>query len=287
MSASTVRTIDDVLSIMDSTLSRDASLSDSRKFIKNIARRDPHLMADSIDEIENIKSLLSPITQNPQVLVNVMAKTGAVVAGPQATSFFYPICDLTDAPWDIFCHSDSAEEFIRGYKQSSTAEVVEDVHADDGMRVVHMRKSIPAYPTPANIRIFVSNLRPFQSVLQLKNSYEQTVITAAGAVCFWPRLAARGMFRVFESNVGTSCYPRGKTFYRVELNPLKRTRLRKPMEKTEIYTGLESRVESVMFKNICDVDFEDYSLMADILENIVWAVSTSSTRYLGDIAYMK
>lgn len=170
---------------------------------------------------------------------------------------------------------------------SSSAEIVEDVHTCDSMRVVHMRKSMQSYPTPANIRIFVSNTRPFESVLQLKNTYEQTVVTAAGAICFWPKLVSRGIFRAFDSNPGTSYCPKGRTFCNVSMNPIKRNRLRKPMESTEIYTGLISRVESIIFKNTCDIGRDDYSFMIDILENIVWAVSTHSTRYVGDIAGMK
>lgn len=286
MSASTLRTIDDVLSVVEDTLPRNASLEESRRCIQNIAKRDPNLMRDSINEIENLRSILSPVTQNPHVLVNLMAKTGAMLAGPQATSFFYPICDMTDAPWDFFCYSSTSEEFICGYKNSSTVEVVEDVHTEDGVRVVHMRKSIPGFSQPANVRIFVSNIRPLESVLGLKNSYEQTIICAAGAICFWPKLISQGAYRVFDLNPGTSLYPKGKTFYELRLSTMRKTRLRKPMKKINVYTGIESRVESVMFRNTCDVDQEEYTLIADILQHLVYAVSDSSTRYLGNTARM-
>ena len=287
MSYSTVRTIDDVLSAVETTLSIDASLKDSRKFIQNIAKRDPGLMIDAIDEIESIKSILYPIAQNPEVLVDIMSRTGAVLAGPQATSFFYPLCDWGDAPWDIFCHSSTADDFIVGYRQSSTAEQVEDVNTDDGRRVVHMRKSIAGFATPANIRILVSDTHPLASVLQMKNSYEQSVVTAAGAICFWPKLTSRGMFRVFEDNIGTSCYPRGKTFYTVTLKELKKIKLRKPMGKPEVYIGTDSRIESVIFKNVSNVDHDEHMSAVDMLENIVWAACTNSTRYLGTIGSMQ
>lgn len=284
--ASTVRTVDDVFSVMESQLPKDASLIESRKFARHVTKKDKHLMNAVIDEIENLSSLMSPIAQNPDVLVRIMARTGAVLGGAQATSFFYPICDWTDVPWDIFCHSSTADDFIQSYKQSSIPEVIEDVRSDDGMRVVHMRRSIPDCSTPVNIRIFVSNMRPLESILQLRNSYEQSVISAVDAICFWPKLVSQKMYRVFESNVGTSLYPRGKTFYEMKLDPIKKTRLRKPMQTTEIYTGLESRVENVVFRNRCDINPDHYSRLINVHKNIVWAVSNSSTKYLGNIADM-
>jgi hypothetical protein len=286
MSASTVRTVDDVMSVMESNLPMNASLSDSIKFVRRLTKRDTALGNSTIDELEDPRTILSPISSNVSVLITLMARTGAMVGGVQATSFFYPMCEVTDAPWDIYCHCDTADEFLTGYKQSSGCETVDDVRSDDGFRVVHMRRSVSGFRTPANIRILISHLQPMSSILNLKNSYEQTAICAAGAICFWPKLLSRNMYRTFDSNTGVAAYPRGTTFYEVKLNPIRKTHMKRPMQSTEIYTGLDSRVESVLFKNICNVSSRFYNDSIQHLEGIVYAVFNSSTRYIGTTAHM-
>jgi hypothetical protein len=281
MSVSTVKTVDDVMSLMEEKLGDSASLSESRRFITNLGKRDSVLASSVLEEIESIRSVVSPITQNIDALTKLMVRTGAVLGGLQATSFFYPLCDLTGAPWDIFCHTDTADDFITNYIQSSGSEIVEDVSADNLKRVVHLRRSVPGCSSPVNVRVFVCNSHPISSVMDLRNTYEHTVISAAGAIHFWPRLTSKRIYRVFDSNLGTSAYPRGKTFYEITSDPLHRTRPRKQMEVPEIFSGLESRVESVIFKNVCNVPNTEYCALIDSLEGIVYSVFNSSTKYLG------
>ena len=286
MSVSTLVTVSDVMSLMDTSLSTTASLSESRKFILGQTKRDKVLGNQAIDEIENLKNILIPIAHNASSLVNLMAKTGAILSGPQATSFFYPICNEVEAPWDIFCHSSTAEDLIRGYMQSCSPELVEDSRTDNNMRVVHMRKSVPGYGSPANIRVYVSNSDPMASILSLKNTYEQTAVSAVGAVCFWPKLMSRGAYRTLDSNVGKSLYPKGRTFYEVRLSKMKKIRLRKEMDSPEVIVGLGQSVESVIFKNTSNIPDEDYSTLTEAFKNVVYAVFNSSTKYIGSTSGM-
>ena len=111
-SQSTVNTVDDVMSLLNSGVKRDASLSEARDYTRKIAKQNTMLADESVDELESIEGILSPITSNPAVLVNLMLECGAVLGGPQATSFFYPICEHFDCPWDFFCSAEKADKFI-------------------------------------------------------------------------------------------------------------------------------------------------------------------------------
>lgn len=287
-STSTVRTVDDVMSQLDTNLSRNASLYESKKFIQHLAGRNTILTSESIDELESLESFLSPITANPQALISAMMRLGAVIGGPQATSFFYPICEITDCPWDIFCPQETAEEFLRIYQSSSLAESVEQVGLNSKGRpyVVHFRKPINGMPKPCGIRVYVSNKHPMDSILSLKNSFEQTAVSASVAICFWPKLQSSGLYRTFESNSGLTQYPKGKTFYQLTVSPGKKTSLKQSMNIPSIYNGTNTRVETVVFKNTCSINNEIYSSSIKDIQNIVYCVFNSSSRYLGTTAGM-
>ncbi len=287
VSVSTVRTIDDVMSQMDDTIGIDASLRESRDFIKKITKGNRALTTEATDELENIEAILAPITSNPRHLAQLMMKCNAIISGPQATSFFYPICEFNSCPWDIFCNTKHSQHFIDGYKSSSGSEVIEDIQTDEGIRVVHLRRSLNGMSDSCKIRIFVHNKHPFESVLEMRNSYEQSMITAVGAVCFWPRLQEYKLYRVFDSNPGIKDYPKGNSFYESSIKTGKKTSLRKPMDSPSIYSGIEKRIESVIFKNTCKLDRERYLQNVDVLKSIVYCISNQSTRYLGTTSGMK
>lgn len=286
-SISTVRTIDDVLSQMDDAIGINATLRQSRDFVKKITKGNQALAAEATSELENIESILSPITSNPKRLVSLMMRHDALVSGPQATSFFYPICEFNSCPWDIFCSLKESERFVDGYKSSSGSDVIEDIRTEDGTRVVHFRRSLNGMEDCCKIRVFIRDRHPLESVLDMKNSYEQSAIMAVGAVCFWPRLQDSSLYRVFVENPGVKDYPKGNSFYESSIRVGKKTSLRKPMEAPSIYSGLEKRTESVIFKNTCNLNPEQYLEKVDALKSIVYCVSNSSTRYLGTTSGMK
>lgn len=285
-SGSTVRTVDDVMSQMDQCIGINASLKESRDFIKSVTKGNRALASDAIDEIENVESILSPITSNPRRLVQLMMRHDAIIVGPQATSFFYPICDFDGCPWDMFCHVKESDRFVDGYKSSSGADAIEDVCTKDGIRVVHMRRSLSGSTNPCKIRIFISPKHPVESVLEMKNTYEQSFISCVGAVCLWPRLQSHRLYRTFCANPGIKDYPRGSTYYESSIRIGKKTSLKKPMETPSVYVGLDKRADSLIFKNTCGLDREQYYKKVGELQSIVYCAFNNSTRYLGTIGNM-
>lgn len=286
-SNSTVRTVDDVMSVMELSISKNASLSESKKFVRQITTKDGILRAQSIDELESITGIVSPITSNPNALILAMSKSGAMIGGAQATSFFYPICQVTDCPYIIFCHSETADEFINIYRSTSGVDLIEDLGSTMTTRAVHFRKSINGMKKPASIVIYVSKRHPLESILSLKNSYEQTAISAVGAICFWPKLQSQGLYRVFDLNPGLTDYPKGNVFYQMVISPGKKAITKKPMTQPSIYNRISAREEIVVFKNACNIDNVIYNQKLVELQNIVYCVFNTSSRYLGHTADMK
>ncbi len=274
------------MSLMDQTLDFATSLDESRKFIRKVTRDNKKLATEAIEELESIVSFLSPITANPHRLLKFMFACNAAIVGIQATSFFYPITTLHDAPWDIFCHTDKADKFVDDYTASSGAEVVELVTSENGNSVMHLRRPVNGSKETCKIRIFVSDAAPIQSALDMKASYEQSIITPTCALCFWPKLMERRAYRSFSGNKGISEYPKGKTFYEIKLEDLKATRPRKTVEEPSVYSGITSRVESVVFENVASLNTSSFARNMEEMRRIMFAVHNSSTRYLGSTGNM-
>lgn len=286
-SNSTVRTVDDVMSVMETSIPENASLSESIKFVKQITAKDGILRSQVIEELESIATHVSPITSNPRALVLAMSRCGAMIGGVQATSFFYPICQVPDCPYVIFCHNDTADDFINIYRSTSGADMIEDLGNVKTNRAVHFRKSINGMKKPASIIIYASNKHPLESILSLKNSYEQTAISAVGAICFWPVLQSKKLYRVFDLNPGLIEYPKGNVFYQIIISPGKKAVTKKPMTSPSVYNGISTREEIVVFKNIYSIDNVIYKQKLTELQNIVYCVFNASSKYLGHTAGMK
>jgi len=275
------------MSLMNDSLSFEASLHESRKFIKQTVGKNSILRSQAMEELESIEAILSPITTNPSTLVTAMIRCGAMIGGPNATSFFYPICEMTGCPWYIFCHKEKADTFVNTYRNSSGADFIEDTGISKDSRVVHFRKSNNGMEKACNVSIYISERDPLESILNLKNSYDQTAISGVGAICFWPKLQSNGMYRVFDSNTGLMDYPKGNTFHQTIISPGKRAIMKKSLTTPSIYSGVSSREEIVVFKNVSNIDNVIFSHKLKELQNIVYSVFNSSSKYLGHTADMK
>lgn len=211
--ATTLRTVDDVfetLSIYEDT-HRETSLEDARKYITDVCRDDNKLMRDTIKSLESPSVFFSVLSANSKALLKLMYKTNTVLGGIQATTFFYPIAHVTAAPWDFYCSTvgSNSDHFISMLGQITMFDKLEDIKSETGERVVYYRGNVNGTTAPVNVRIFISKRRTLEYILDLKYSYQQSIICAVGAICFWPRLAKNKQYRVFRSNAGQSLYPIG------------------------------------------------------------------------------
>lgn len=283
----TVRTVDDVFSQLELDLGPDASISESSHMIKKLTIGNDALRTQSINELYNPVSIFSPIVANAEALVKSMSNYGVILGGIQATSFFYPVCDFADAPWDFFCcNLNGADRFIIDMTQFAGVDLIEDVRASNGTRVVYFRRSLNGESQPLNIRVYISNQHPLELVLTQPSSYQQTFICPYAAVCFWPRLNKKGLYRSFESNVNQFNFPSGKTKLRIQMKKLSRTVPKKPSSHPSIYTSKDERTEIITFKNECNIDKTLFKRETTKIQNIVYAVSDKSTRYLGNVSGM-
>ena len=284
-STSTVRTIDDVFSQLDLEMP-EATLAESRKYIKKITSPNHKLEMDSIEKLHDPNVHLSPLAPDTNVLLKHMSKYKAVLGGIQATAFFYPVCGITGAPWDFFCDAKKADEFINRFPQVTNAELLEDLCGDSGHRVAYFRKNVSGFDSVINIRVFVSESQPIASILDLKCSYEQACISICGAVFFWPKLQQRGLYRSFDSNIGLTQYPRGKSIHSIHTGSMKKTTLKRPSEFPSVYTGIVERVEAIVFSSKSKSVQGEMDKEVRNLQEIVYAVHNTSTRYLGTVGDM-
>lgn len=286
--ASTVRTIDDVFSQLEIDLREDASLIESRDRIRRLTKNNTALESESIDQLQSIRNIVAPVCPNGDALIKSMFRNKVVLGGVQATSFFYPMCTFTQAPWDFFCPSKGGmgDDFVNGLVQFSGLDVLEDLTSGDGTRVVYLRGSVNGTTEPINVRVYISSENPIQCVFNYEMSYQQTFISPVAAVCFWPRLNKKGYYRVFKSNTSQHEFPRGKTVFTVNIKKMSKTHPKVVQTTPSIYNGISDRIEAVIFKNELKLDKVIYKAEASKIESIVYAVSQDSTRYLGSTSGM-
>lgn len=284
----TVRTVDDVFSQLELDLNADASLNESRDRIRKLTVNNSTLERQSIDELHNPLTIFAPIVTEPTSLIKSMFVNNVVLGGVQATSFFYPLCEFSDAPWDFFCcnRDGQSDSFVTQLTQSGGLDLVEQVNADNGNKVVYLRRNINGSDQPINIRVYISSEHPLQVVLSQPVSYQQSYISAVGAVCFWPRLNRKRLCRQFTSNVTKFTFPSGKSKHKINIKKMSNTVPRNPSDTPSIYTGADSRIEIVTFRNACNLDKKLFNKEVESMTNVVYAVSDKSTKYLGNIAGM-
>lgn len=284
----TVRTVDDVFSQLENDLDVYASLHDSRDRIRKLTFNNSMLEKQSIDELHNPLSILSPVAMNPSHLIKSMFANGVLLGGVQATSFFYPLCQFSDAPWDFFCsNKDGADEsFINSLTESGVLEHIEEVNASNGVRVMYYRRTMNGVEQPINIRVYICEDNPLQCILSQTMSYQQSYISAVGAVCFWPRLNRKRLCRQFDTNASRLSFPSGKTKCKINIKRMSVAVPKKTSDTPSIYTGHDDRIEIVTFKNVCNLDKKLFEKQVHSMQSIVYAVSNTSTKYLGDISEM-
>jgi hypothetical protein len=283
----TLRTVDDVFSQLEDVLDPDAGLSESYQKIMRLTTHDSKLAKDSIDTLYDPVEILKPVSANPEAFLKAMFMHKVLLSGIQATSYFYPLCELEDAPWDFFCcNKYDPSVFVMKITQFSAVDVVEEVSADNGVRVLYLRRNMNGKKRPINIRIYISDDEPLHSVLSQPMSYQQSFVSAVGAVCFWPRLNKKRVFRRFDKNNSRMTFPIGRTSLTINMQKMSRTTPKNPSPTASIYTGADKRIEDVIFKNKCSVDNILFDIEARKIKTIVYAVSEKSTKYLGDLGDM-
>jgi hypothetical protein len=283
----TVRTVDDVFSQLEDVLDPDAGLSESYKKIMRLTAHDKNLTKDSIDVLYDPVEILKPVAANPDAFLRSMFMHRVVLGGIQATSYFYPLCEFVDAPWDFFCcNRYDSDSFITEITQSCGLDLVENITADNGTRVVYFRRNLNGEKRPINIRVYISDDEPLHSILSQQMSYQQSFVSAAGAVCFWPRLNKKRVYRRFDLNNTRLVFPTGRTALTINMQKMSRTTPKNPSSTPSIYNTSDNRTETVVFKNKCGADKVSFKKETKRIENIVYAVSEKSTKYLGDMGDM-
>jgi hypothetical protein len=289
-SRNTVRTVDDVLeklSIYEETHG-DSSRTEAIQFVNNLCP-DPKLRREARDALENPLIYFAPICSDSAGLLKAMAQYGVILGGNQATAFFYPIVRITSAPWDFYCDKNKcdADGFVARFKQITMFDIIEDIKADDGKRVVYFRGNVNGSNDPITVRIYISYEDVIASVLDLTMSYQHSFVATYGAVCFWPKLNEAKQYRTFTGNGGQGAYPRGKTICTAQMTKLTQVVPRSHGSAPSIYSGADKRTEVVKFKNEVRIPDEIFKHHAAMLFDVVYAVTLKSTRFLGSVGDMK
>lgn len=285
------RTTSDVLDVLqqEDTGKKKLSLRDTRKKIKDITGKDTSLAAQTISEIQSIKEIFSSISSIPERMVNLMHRTNTYLAGLQATSYFYPVSGITDAPWDLFCSSihGDPDTLLAELSVLTGAEVIENLQSSNGSkRMVIYRRSVNGTTEPVTIRVFVSTCHPLEAILDLRLTQQQSFVSAVAAVCFWPKLlqSKQRKSKQFDNNNGLSIYPTGEAKFRNRHSKL--YPLSNPIASSlQIHVGL-LETEYIMFENEGNIPRDKFSTSVAELRNIVYAVSNLSTKYMGNVSGM-
>jgi hypothetical protein len=283
----TLRTVDDVFSQLEDVLDPDAGLSESYKKIMRLTAHDKNLAKQSIDILYDPAEILKPVSANPEALLKSMFMHRVVMSGIQATSYFYPLCEFVDAPWDFFCcNRYDSDAFITEITQSCGLDLVENITADNNIRVVYFRRNLNGQSKPINVRVYISDDEPLYSVLSQPMSYQQSFVSPIGAMCFWPRLNKKRVYRRFDLNNSRLVFPSGRTALTINMQKMSRTAPKNPSTTPSIYNAKDNRTEMIIFKNKCGADKVSFKKETKKLENVVYAVSENSTKYLGDMGDM-
>jgi hypothetical protein len=283
----TLRTVDDVFSQLEDVLDPDAGLSESYNKIMRLTAHDKNLTKQSIDILYDPAEILKPVSANPEALLRSMFIHRVILGGIQATSYFYPLCEFVDAPWDFFCcNRYDSDGFITEISQSCGLDLVEDISADNRTRVVYFRRNLNGNTKPINVRIFICDDEPFYCILSQPMTYQQSFVSPVGAMCFWPRLNKKRLYRRFDLNNTRLFFPVGRTALTINMQKMSRTVPKNPSTTPSIYNAKDNRTEMIIFKNKCGADKVSFKKETKKLENVVYAVSENSTKYLGDMGDM-
>jgi hypothetical protein len=290
-SASTVLTVDDALDRLSMIEEQhgESSLADARQIIRDLCGKNSKLTRDAIDVLHSPSVFFGSLCANSVSLLSTMFKCNCILGGIQATSLFFPIAGVTDAPWDFYCGTTDGDpdRFISEFAQITMFTKIEDIKSTTGERTVHFRGNVNGTPTPVMVRIFVAHRKAMESILELTYSYQQSYISAVGAVCYWPRLGQNRQYRIFSTNSGLKAYPTGKSKPPSNIRSMKHVTPRTTAATPSIYTANDSRIQIVAFKNEIAVADTVFAKAAQGLDKCVYAVHNTSTRYLGHLGGME
>lgn len=286
MSVSTILTLDDVMSEIDARLPPDASLKQSMEAVMKLTEGNPRLRDMSLKQIISLDQYLGSVSTDPMSFIDSMFKCRAILAGPQATSYMYPICEIDGYPWDFFCPSVSFRNFVDSYKSDPKSVLLEEVGVDGHLRVAYFSRLVSDTMGSCIVRIFEVKRDPIETVLELKNTYEQSFISPVCAFCFWPRLHSLKSYRELSHNAGLQGYVRCGIKFKSQITNMKLTRLRKPMEQPLVVSTSSKRAEAVFFENEYGLNRIMFQEQGDNMRNMMYAIYNNSTRYLGTVGNM-
>jgi len=286
-STKTAKTVDDVLEMMDEELPRQCSLQESRKFIINRTDGNMQLADDCLKVLQDLMQFFAPVSLDPKALLDIMLRYEIILGGIQATSFFYPLCELFDAPWDFF-HKNSGNDMVEQDIISTLTGLcglnkIESVSSDNKLMVIYFTITIKNSRKPTNVRLFISNEPPIASILEYRHSYNQSFISPSIAVCFWPRLNERGLYRVFDRNTDLDRYPVGTTVFETSMKSMRKAKPRAPQPIPNVHYGMDTRIEYTKMENVCDFDTATFGITYNYYTNIVYAIYNSTTRFVGTV----
>ncbi|HAA5926480.1 TPA_asm: hypothetical protein GFY42_15260 [Listeria monocytogenes] len=278
--------MDDVMSAIDTGLPPDASLQQSMEAVIRLTEGNAKLRDISLKQITSLDQYLGSVSTHPKAFIESMFKCGAMLVGPQATSYMYPICDIENYPWDFFCPSSTFCDFVDFYKSDPKSVLLEELGVDGHLRVAYFSKYINTIIGSCNVRMFEIKGNPIAKVLELKNTYEQSFISPVCAFCFWPRLHKLTSYRELSCNPGLKGYVRCGITLKTQIVKMKQTRLRKPMEEPLIVSTSSKRAEVVFFENEYGLDRILFQEQGYDMKNMMYAIYNNSTRYLGTVGNM-
>jgi hypothetical protein len=286
-SRSTIKTASDVFDTLESR--GIDNLRDARKIARRESGKDSKLADEVLAELENPAMIFSKLTTVPESLLKLMFETNTYLGGLQATSYHYAICGVLDSPWDFFCspqHGDPIT-FAAQLEILTLSTKIEHMQSVKGLFDVYIfRKSFNGTHDPITMRVFVCNDHPLGAILDMKTTYQQSVVSAVGAVCFWPDLLSSKsrQYLIFEGNQGLNKYPTCKAKFKNRHTKVVPAPV--PLHNNKrIYTGL-SKTDNVMFSNVAQVDHTLFKKRQDEMTSMVYAVCSNSTKYLGHMGDM-
>ncbi|RKF65773.1 hypothetical protein OnM2_003021, partial [Erysiphe neolycopersici] len=206
-----LRTVDDVLECLSIQKEQhgDISRSDAMRFVTRVCDGDDRVVQDTRRALD--------------ILVSYLVPCDVVLGCVQAISFFYPFANFTQAPWGFYCNlrSSKPEVFINRLREITMRDVLQDTKLQSGYRTVHMRGTVNGSLSNIDVQIYCGPVSPYASILSLPSSYEQSLLSACGGICFWSKLKNDDPERRRESDqelYDRQCETSREIFYAVSNN---------------------------------------------------------------------
>lgn len=184
------------------------------------------------------------MTIDTSALAHSMCKYNAILAGPQATSFFYLVLtDITSAPWDFFYPTSNMADFLNEFSRCSSAITMDAISTSLGQKIFTLKKNMGKGSGGCSIHIIsCTQGSPVSNVLSYRASYNQSYLNPFGCMCFWPMLQKPNLYRNLEANSGHNHLPSpGVRPSQSSLRPSKPATLRNPIDNPKMYSVSDGR----------------------------------------------